>query len=147
MILPGIFKSGKKINLDPLPWINIINGRLKQGECTLSMTDSTKAKGWMRKSNFDKHSNDPIQAMFCVNAARHHAQLFTDAEVMGYSQWFTEKWNNVVDALSQDWHSNDNKLTLILRFHFPKQMQKHFQIAPIPNKINSWLTSLLQHYL
>jgi hypothetical protein len=79
-----------------------------------------------------------------VNAARHYAQLFMDAEVMGYSQWFARKRSKVVDALSQDWHSNDNKLTSILCFHFPKQMPEHFEIAPLPNKISSWLTSLLQ---
>ncbi len=34
------------------PWINIINGRLSSVDCALSMTDSTTAEGWMRKSNF-----------------------------------------------------------------------------------------------
>ncbi len=40
------------------PWIDIINGRLKQGDCELLMTDSTTAKGWMKKSKFVKHSDD-----------------------------------------------------------------------------------------
>jgi hypothetical protein len=31
-----------------MPWIDIIGGRLSPGDCTLSMTDSTTAKGWMK---------------------------------------------------------------------------------------------------
>jgi hypothetical protein len=42
------------------PWIDIINGRLRPGECALSVTDSTTAKGWMQKSNFNKAGGDPI---------------------------------------------------------------------------------------
>ena len=34
------------------PWIDIINGWLSPGDCTLSMTNSMTAEGWMRKSNF-----------------------------------------------------------------------------------------------
>jgi hypothetical protein len=126
------------------PWINIINGRLKQGDCAMSMTNSTTAKEWMKKSNCDKYSNDPIQVTTCVNAARHYAQLFMNRDIKGYSQWFAGKRNNVVVALPRDWHRDNNKLTSILYFHFSKQMLKHFKIAPLPNKISSWLTSLLQ---
>jgi hypothetical protein len=31
------------------PWIDIIGGCLSPGDCTLSMTDSTTAEGWMKK--------------------------------------------------------------------------------------------------
>ncbi len=51
------------------PWIDIINGRLEQGDCSLLMTNSTTAEEWTKKSNFDKHSNDPIQATTHANAA------------------------------------------------------------------------------
>ncbi len=51
-------------------WIDIIGGCLSSGDCTLLMTDSTTAKGWMKKSNFSKAGNDPIQALACVNTAR-----------------------------------------------------------------------------
>jgi hypothetical protein len=43
------------------PWIDIIKGRLNLGDCALSMTDSTAAEGWMRKSNFVEPDNNPIQ--------------------------------------------------------------------------------------
>ena len=36
------------------PWIDLLAGRLDRGDCALSMTDSTTAEGWMRKSNFEE---------------------------------------------------------------------------------------------
>ncbi|KAL3809165.1 hypothetical protein ACHAXA_004664 [Cyclostephanos tholiformis] len=84
------------------PWIDIISGRLNRGDCALSMTDSTTAKGWMRKSNFTEAGDDPIQASTRVDAARKYAELFLTADVKGYSQWFAGKSNNVTDALSRD---------------------------------------------
>jgi hypothetical protein len=45
------------------------------------MTDSTTAKGWMQKSNFDESSKDPIQASVCADVARHHAKIFMDANI------------------------------------------------------------------
>jgi hypothetical protein len=57
---------------------------------------------------------------------------------------FAGKLNNVADALSRDWHQDDEELTSILRIHFPQQMPTHFKISPLPNKINSWMILLLQ---
>jgi hypothetical protein len=51
------------------PWTDIIGGRLSPGDCALSMTDSTTAKGWMQKSNFKEPDNNPIQASTCVIVA------------------------------------------------------------------------------
>jgi hypothetical protein len=64
------------------------------------MTDSTMAEGWMKKSNFSEAGNDPIQASARVDAARKYAQVFLDADVKGFCQWFAGKRNNVADALS-----------------------------------------------
>jgi hypothetical protein len=126
------------------PWINIIGGRLSPGDCALLMTDSTMAKGWMKKSNFSKAGNDPIQASTHVNAARKYAQVFLDADVKGYSQWFAGKRNNVADALSQEWQRTNKNLSSILRSLVPNQMLNHFKILQIPSKISCWLISLLQ---
>ena len=126
------------------PWIDLLAGRLKRGDCALSMTDSTTAEGWMRKSNFDEVGEDPVQASVRADAAHQHARLFMDAEIKGYSQWFAGKLNNVADALSRDWHQDDEELTSILRIHFPQQMPTHFKISPLPNEINFWMISLLQ---
>jgi hypothetical protein len=108
------------------------------------MKDSTTAKGWMQKSNFDESGKDPIQASVHTDAARHHAKLFMDANIKRYSQWFAGKLNNVTDALSWDWHRNNNKLTSILCLHFPQQIPMHFKISPLLSKISSWLILLLQ---
>jgi len=126
------------------PWIDIILGHLIAGDCALSMTDSTTAEGWMRKSNFVEPNKHPVQAKTCVDAARKYASIFMDADIKGYSQWFEGKRNNVVDALSRDWHLGDDKLTSLLHSHFPEQMPESFRISPLPKEISSWLTSLLQ---
>jgi hypothetical protein len=57
-------------------WIDIIGGRLTPGDCALSMTDSTMAKGWMKKLNFSDAGDNPIQASTCINTARKYAQVF-----------------------------------------------------------------------
>jgi hypothetical protein len=76
-------------------WVDIINGCLSSGDCALSMTNSTMAEGWMRKSNFSKYGVDPVQARTQVNAARKYAEIFMIADVKSYSQWFLGKRNNV----------------------------------------------------
>ena len=126
------------------PWINIVNGHLSPGDCALSMTDSTTAEGWMQKSNFSEPKDNPVQARTHVDAARKYAEIFLNADVKGYSQWFEGKRNNLADALSREWHRTKDKLTSILRSLFPNQMPGHFEILPLPSKISSWLISLLQ---
>ena len=68
------------------PWIDIISGRLQARDCALSMTDSTTAEGWMKKSNFIEPDEHPVQAMARVNAARKYAAIFMDVNIKGYSQ-------------------------------------------------------------
>jgi hypothetical protein len=121
------------------PWIDLLANCLKRGDCTLLMTNSTTAKGWMQKSNFNKVGKDPLQATVHADAARHHAPLFTDTGIKIYSQWFAGKLNNVADALSWDWHHDNKELTKEFRLHFPQQIWTYFKISPLPNKINSWL--------
>ena len=125
-------------------WIDVIKECLIKGDCALSMTDSTTAKGWIQKSNFIEKGEDPIQAAARVDAARKYASIFMKADIKGYSQWFPGKSNNVAVALLRDGHLRDDKLTLLLRSHFPEQMQEIFQISQLPSAISSWLISLLQ---
>ena len=126
------------------PWIDIIAGRLTHGDCALSMTDSTTSVGWLRKSNFIEDGESPIQATIRLEVARHHALHYLNNGIQEYSQWFRGVENNVADALSRDDDRSDNKLTKILRSHCPSQVPPHFEIVPLPNKITSWLTLLLQ---
>ncbi len=121
-------------------------GRLKRGNCALSVTDSSTSAGWLHKTNFQEvfgKDTDPVQAKVRIKMEQHHATLFLVAGIKEYSQWFPGQENNVADALSCDFDCSDNELTQILRETCPSQPSQHFQIAPLPNKISSWLTLLL----
>jgi hypothetical protein len=65
------------------PWINIANGRLNQGDCTLLMTDSTTAEGRMKKYKFVKPNDNPILATSRVDVVRQYAKIFMDVDVKG----------------------------------------------------------------
>jgi hypothetical protein len=125
------------------PWVDIIAGRLRKGDCALSMTDSTTSEGWLRRSNF-KEENDLIQASTRIKVAREHARRYMDFEIRDYSQWFPGVENNVVDSLSCNFHLSDDILTAHLRSVYPSQIPSNFRIVPLPNEIVCWLTLLLQ---
>jgi hypothetical protein len=38
-----------------LPWVDMLSGHLKRGDCTLLMTDSSTSAEWLRKTNFQDH--------------------------------------------------------------------------------------------
>ena len=68
------------------------------------MTDSMTAKGWVQKSNFNEVDQDPTtQAKVHADTTRHHARLFTDAEIEGYSQWFAWKLKLKNAAAAVSW--------------------------------------------
>ena len=124
------------------PWIDILAGRLTKGDCALSMTDSTTSAGWMRKSNF-RENDDPVQAAARIEVARSHARWYMNQEIRDYSQLFPGNDNEVADSLSRDMHLSDLDLTAHILKHFPSQVPHSFNIVPLPNKIASWMTSLL----
>ena len=128
------------------PWVDILAGRLKRGDCALSMTDSTSSAGWIRKTNFKEDGDDinRIEATVRIDIARHHASLFIDADIKEYSQWFEGKKNPVADALSREFERSDEELTNILRSFCPSQLPQHFKIVQLPKEIDCWLTSSLQ---
>jgi hypothetical protein len=129
------------------PWVNMLAGHLKRGDCALSMTDSSTSAGPLRKTNFREfigENADPVQSRVHINIAHHHATLFLEAGIKEYSQWFPGQKNNVANALLCDFNCSDDKLTKIIHKSCPSQLPQRFQIVPLPNKISSWLTSLLQ---
>ncbi len=126
------------------PWVDLLAGRLKNGDCALSMTDSSTSEGWLRKTNFIEDGEDPIQATIRLEVARLHASHYLSHGVREYSQWFRGSENPVADALSRDDDRSDEELTHILRTHCHSQIPQHFVIVPLPKEITSWLTSLLQ---
>jgi hypothetical protein len=84
-----------------------------------------------------------IQAQVFIKTVQHHTTLFLKAGIKEYSQWFPGKEDNVANALSRDFNCLACKLTKNLRKTCPSQLPKHFQIAPLLNKISLWLTALL----
>ncbi len=115
------------------PWVDILAGHLNDGDCSLSMTDSTTSKGWMRKMNF-KEEKHKIQATIRIEVAQSHAAQFMDHGVRKYSQWFRGIENNMADALSQDMDRSEDKLTQILFTHIPSQALNSFKIVPCPTR-------------
>ena len=134
------------------PWIDILKGKLQRGDCILSMTDSTTSAGWISKSNFNgdpeltspDEEEDPIHADVRREVCRKHAEMMMDEGICEYSQWFEGGKNNIADSLSRDDNVPDEKLTHLLKTHYPEQAPKDLKIAPLPKEISSWLTSLLQ---
>jgi hypothetical protein len=51
----------------------ILANCLQSGDCALSMTDSSTAEGWMRKTNFRVSDKDQIQMDVRVKAAQKFA--------------------------------------------------------------------------
>jgi hypothetical protein len=95
------------------PWVDILAGRLNSQDCVLSMTDSTTAEGWLKKSNFSKLEESKIQSSVRIKASQMQATLFMSLGIMNYSQWFKRESNKVSDALSRDDDQDDEELTNI----------------------------------
>jgi hypothetical protein len=124
------------------PWVNILARHLKPNDCSLSMTDSTTSEGWTQKTNF-KEDVHKIQASIQIEVARVHALRFMTANIREYSQWFPGSKNQVANVLSCDWDRTNNILNHIRFTHVPSQVPNSFKIVPLPNKISSYVTSLL----
>ena len=107
------------------------------------MTDSTTAKGWLKKSNFTELGEYPIQVSVRIKAARKFATLMMEFGIKLYSQWFRGTVNEVADALSRDKDQSDEELTHVIKTFCPSQVPSHFEIRQLRSKIISWLTTLL----
>jgi hypothetical protein len=116
---------------------------LRCQDCVLSITDSTTAEGWLKKSNFTELGECPIQASVQIEATHKQATLFMLLGFKSYSQWLKGIRNEVSDTLSHDNDRSDNKLTHTIKTFCPSQVPSHFKIQQLPNKITSWLTALL----
>ncbi len=133
----------KFIALIITPWIVMMAKHLQPGDCVLLMTDSTTSAGWLKRTNFSEEAIDPIEATIRLKIARIQTSLFIHHSIKEYLQWFPGKKSNVTDALSWDFDLSDAELTKALCLHCPSQLPPHFQVVPLPSKIDSWLTSLL----
>ena len=131
-------------------WIDVIEGTLQPEDCILSMTDSSTSEGWHKKTNFKTDpveadcDFDPEEAEVRTEICRQFAEICVKNKLVHHVQWFAGKQNDVSDALSRDDDRSDEELTHLLYSHCPEQMPQHFEIAPLPQEILSWVTSLLQ---
>ena len=126
------------------PWIDILSNQLPPLSCSISLTDSTTSAGWLRKSNFSDTGDNVEHLHAKLQVARSHATRFIDNDIREYSQWFPGKHNIIADSLSRDFHLSNNTLTSIVRSILPPQNRQLFTIAPLPQKIVSWLCAWLQ---
>ena len=62
-----------------------------------------------------------------------------------HPQWIPGSTNIIADCLSRDFDLNDMLITQIFFSFSPLKTPLAFKIAPLPNVIVSWLTSLLQN--
>jgi len=120
-------------------WIDIYLGLISPEDCILSQTDSSSAAGWLRKSNFADDQDEEIH----LHTAKKLATLLIDSQSCICSQWFSGDLNNISDSLSRDFHLSDTYLVTELSSAFPDQVPFGLEIHPLPNKISSWVTSLL----
>eukprot|EP00956_Cyclotella_meneghiniana_P001489 scaffold1686_cov22-Cyclotella_meneghiniana.AAC.2 len=99
------------------------NGRLQPEDCIISMTDSSTSEGWHKKTNFKTDpleadcDFDPEEAEVRTEICRQFAELCVKNKLVHHVQWFAGKQND---------------------------MPQHFEIAPLPQEILLWVTSLLQ---
>eukprot|EP00957_Ditylum_brightwellii_P166582 12680293-Ditylum_brightwellii.AAC.1 len=66
-------------------WVNVIEGRLDQGDCSLLMTDSSTSEGWLKKSNFSKLIEDQIQVMIWLDVCRNYAMRMMKNDIKYYT--------------------------------------------------------------
>ena len=126
------------------PSVDILARRLRSGDCSLSIGDSSTSKGWLRKSNCKEDREAPIQSTARLEVCREDATRKMMNRIKDYSQWFAGKYNWVSDALSRDNDRSDKELINIFCAFCPSQIPDHFEIVPLPNEIVSLLTLLLR---
>lgn len=127
------------------PWIDIIEGNMPEYSCVLSMSDSTTAAGWLKKSNFQPSETESkemtrIKLLF----SRSHATRMMENKCVDYSQWFPGDENDLADSLSRDFHLSNHQLTSLFHSLIPKQTPKNLKISTLPKEIESFLFSILQ---
>jgi len=121
------------------PWIDFLEGNLPAMSCCLCEGDNTSAMAWLASANFDD-----VERPAHHEATRKIAEIMMTAQATVHPHWIPGASNDIADILSRDFDIPDDVLTHLLPLLFPGQLPRSFTIAPLPNEISSWLTSLLQ---
>ena len=121
------------------PWIDALEGNLPPLSCCLCEGDNVAAMRWLTHGQFAKEEHPAHHQV-----AKKIASVMMDSNSTLHPQYFPGVSNIVSDCLSRDFDCSDKLLTKFL-FHFhPDQMPRDFNIAPLPNEIICWLTSVLR---
>lgn len=67
-------------------WIDIIERKVKPGDCVLCMGDNTSAMGWLRRSNFREDNEEKIDWLVKQKIARKLAHLVLEYKLVLYKQ-------------------------------------------------------------
>ena len=126
-------------------WVDIEEGLVQPQDCLLAMGDNTTAAGWCRRTNFRESSEADTDWIVKQQVARKLANLILDSKTVLYTQWFKGSWNLVTDSLSRDIHLfSETTHSKILQSTVACQLPKKFQIQTLPEKISSFISSVLQ---
>ena len=110
-----------------------------KGKKFLAFTDNSSALGWLYKASFHpatKNHHDKI--------ARYFARFMMKNEHSLYASHIPGVCNEVADALSRRFDLNDKNLTDSLISSFPDEVPQSFEIVQMPQKITSWIVSILE---
>ncbi|GKZ00037.1 hypothetical protein MPSEU_000957100 [Mayamaea pseudoterrestris] len=122
-------------------WLAATEGHLRKGDCVLALGDNTTAAGWLRRSNFSNETAAPQMLLL----ARLLAEICAQFGICCYSQWRMGLDNVVPDLISRELSRSDADLTnLILSSSLAHQVPASFAMRPLPSKITSAISSLLQ---
>lgn len=124
-------------------WLDIIDGDIGAEDCALSMSDSTNAIGWVKKSNFMEEGETHHDQTAKLRPVRKLADLAIDNKIKLYSQWFPGALNIIPNLLSRDWYLSDDEIIALLTQLVSNQLHPNFRIVPIPKEIDAFLCSVL----
>ena len=125
-------------------WIDIIEGTTEAQDCLLGMGDSTAAMGWLRRSNFREKEESDDEWIVKQDVARKVAEIVLQADAVLYRQWFRGEDNVVADSLSRDcFYLSPSAHETFLSLTTPSQLPQNFRIRPVPDEIDSFISSML----
>lgn len=126
------------------PWIDIIENKMPELSCTLSLTDSTTSCGWMKRSNFIEKGETKLLTAGKREVSRGHASRYLKYNLKDYTQWLPGEDNGVSDSLSRDTHLDPKTHAALLKQFFPQETPPDLEIKPLPKEIESWICAWLQ---
>ena len=120
--------------------LGVLEGEIVSGNCHLHVTDNSTNTSWTRKSNFAPDGEHEAHYHLSRLVARTTLQL----NGCQFSQWLAGRKNLVADLISREQNLSDEQLTILIKTKFPLQVPDSFKISPLPEKLISLLSALVQ---